>query len=105
MLEANPPPSIADVAYTTTRRRSHHAHRLAVIRASPRALAASLRAWLAGAPAPEVHACVARPGAPSGDAAPGSVEAVAAAFVAGAAVDWARHAPQGGRLVRLPGHA
>lgn len=39
---------LRDLAYTTTQRRSHHAHRLAVIARSESELAAQLRGWLDG---------------------------------------------------------
>ncbi|WP_375772901.1 type I polyketide synthase [Archangium gephyra] len=65
-LETEPAPAIRDVAYTTTMRRSHHPHRLAVVGRTSGELASSLRRWLEGSEVPHLRAGRA---APSGAAA------------------------------------
>jgi len=69
------PVAIRDVAHTTTVRRSHHPHRLAVIAATRDTLVTSLRQWLAGAPVAQLREGRAAPGGativfvyPDGDA-------------------------------------
>jgi acyl transferase domain-containing protein/acyl carrier protein len=60
-LEAEPAPAIRDVAYTTTMRRSHHPHRLAVVGRTSGELASSLRRWLDGVEVPHLRAGRAAP--------------------------------------------
>ncbi|WP_309891776.1 SDR family NAD(P)-dependent oxidoreductase [Archangium sp.] len=60
-LETTSAPALRDVAYTTTRRRSHHPHRLAVVGRTPGELASSLRRWLDGAEALQLRAGRAAP--------------------------------------------
>ncbi|WP_434391509.1 beta-ketoacyl synthase N-terminal-like domain-containing protein [Melittangium boletus] len=60
-LESQSAPAIRDVAYTTTMRRSHHPHRLAVVGRTSGELAASLRHWLEGKEAGHLRAGRAAP--------------------------------------------
>ena len=52
LAEAEATPALSDIAYTASRRRSHHDHRLAVVARSTPELADHLQAFLAGEPAP-----------------------------------------------------
>ncbi|MDC0708569.1 type I polyketide synthase [Stigmatella sp. ncwal1] len=60
-LEAEPTPALRNIAYTTTRRRSHHPHRLAVVSKTSGELASSLRKWLDGGETPHLRAGRAAP--------------------------------------------
>ncbi|MET0406071.1 MAG: beta-ketoacyl synthase N-terminal-like domain-containing protein, partial [Cystobacter sp.] len=61
-LEAAPALPVRDIAYTTTLRRSHHPHRLAVVGRTPGELASGLRQWLGGSEAPHLSAGRVAPG-------------------------------------------
>lgn len=86
----------ADIAFTASRRRTHHPHRLAVIGDSRAAWADALEAWGRAAGGTRV---IDRSTEPAEDA-----RRIAESYVAGRAVDWAGVAPEG-RCIALPSYA
>jgi len=102
--DANP----SDVCFTAAFGRDHFAHRLAILGDGPAALAAGLRAWLAG----DVRAGVLH-GVVDGDKAQPSFNEAessgwaerAAAYVRGLQPNWrAQYTGIGARRVTIPGH-
>ncbi|PCC69160.1 Phosphopantetheine attachment site [Nannocystis exedens] len=97
-LDRDDPAALRDVCFTAAVLRSHHAHRVAVVGDSAPALADALERWLAG------EASTAEPSiapASSEDAQLAELRRLAAAYLAGEAVDWRAVAPAG-RCVSLP---
>lgn len=85
-------PSLRDICYTASVRRSHHDHRLAVIGRTRRELSAALAA----------HGCATPAVTTTGDDAEAPLRRLAAAYVAGEAIDFAALFRDGGRCVSLP---
>nr|BFE59933.1 hypothetical protein GCM10020063_044590 [Dactylosporangium thailandense] len=98
--------SLADVAYTVQVGRAAMAHRLAVVAGDLPALRAALRAVAAGVEPPAgVLLGVAAGEHPALDPEGVGLHEVAARWVSGADVDWARlHRPGARRRVPLPGY-
>jgi FkbM family methyltransferase len=92
-------PSLADVCYSASLRRSHHEHRIAFVARSWDDLGQQIAAALEK-PAPAAAArASARTGEEVEDRSP---EGLARRYSLGQPVDWAALYPKGGRFVRLP---
>lgn len=94
-------PDFASLAFTLQTGREAFQQRLAIVGSSIDDLVSALDGYLTGQPGPVLHVT----GSPSGGA-PGSLDAIAAAWVSGSATDWAK-IWQGAKPPRisLPGYA
>ncbi len=92
-LSAGGGPPLADVVFTLARRRIALDDRAAVLASEPGAAVAALRALAAG----ESHPALVRPAAEGASAG-----SPAAAWIAGASVDWSKLSPERGSVVALP---
>jgi acyl transferase domain-containing protein/aryl carrier-like protein/NADP-dependent 3-hydroxy acid dehydrogenase YdfG/ubiquinone/menaquinone biosynthesis C-methylase UbiE len=107
-IETNPNMSTQSLAATLQLGRAPLRHRLALIASSVAAFVDALRAWLAKDASPVATAAIRaeKPGDPLGDASP---DQMAAAFIAGKALDWTAWRRATGRtlppLLRLPATA
>lgn len=99
---------LADLCHSSHVARSHFPHRLAVVAARPEEMADALRRFARGEPAAvESGVCGAMPaiGDPGQPAPDDSLPELARRYLAGAAIDWSRLAPDGARIVPLPTYA
>lgn len=98
-----------DICFTAAVGRGSHRHRLAIVAHSVHEAATKLDAWLAGAATSDVWRGIAphsgtmvEPSADASSVGPMTVPAAAAAWVAGAAIDWRPFFAAGARRVTLP---